>query len=68
MTLPDADMWDSATTAEMNSIDETKAFDYGRSPPRAKIIGSMFVYKRKLNLDGSLDKYKARLVAFGHHQ
>eukprot|EP00976_Prorocentrum_cordatum_P009487 189431-Prorocentrum_minimum.AAC.1 len=28
----------------------------------------MFVYKRKLNPDGSLDKYKARLVAFGHHQ
>eukprot|EP00959_Pyramimonas_sp_CCMP1952_P162625 3400092-Pyramimonas_sp.AAC.1 len=28
----------------------------------------MFVYKRKLNPDGSLDKYKAQLVAFGHHQ
>eukprot|EP00976_Prorocentrum_cordatum_P011505 231342-Prorocentrum_minimum.AAC.1 len=29
----------------------------------------MFVYKRKLNPDGTLDKYKARLVvAFGHHQ
>eukprot|EP00959_Pyramimonas_sp_CCMP1952_P359116 7519320-Pyramimonas_sp.AAC.1 len=68
MTLPDADMWDLATTAEMNSIDEMKVFDYGRPPPGAKIIGSMFVYKRKLTPDGSLDKYKARLVAFGHHQ
>ena len=68
MTLPDADMWDSATTAEMDSIDEMKVFHYGRPPPAAKIIGSMFVYKRKLNPDGSLDKYKARLVAFGHHQ
>eukprot|EP00959_Pyramimonas_sp_CCMP1952_P162823 3403844-Pyramimonas_sp.AAC.2 len=28
----------------------------------------MFVYKKKLNPDGSLDKYKARLVAQGHHQ
>eukprot|EP00959_Pyramimonas_sp_CCMP1952_P166377 3477456-Pyramimonas_sp.AAC.1 len=28
----------------------------------------MFVYKRKLNPDFTLDKYKARLVAFGHHQ
>eukprot|EP00976_Prorocentrum_cordatum_P044417 898472-Prorocentrum_minimum.AAC.1 len=45
-----------------------KVFEYGRPPPGAKIIGSMFVYKRKLNPDGSLDKYKARHVAFGHHQ
>eukprot|EP00976_Prorocentrum_cordatum_P090415 1188116-Prorocentrum_minimum.AAC.1 len=35
----------------------------------AAIVGSsMFVYKRKPNPDGSLDAYKARLVAWGHHQ
>eukprot|EP00976_Prorocentrum_cordatum_P050551 1020782-Prorocentrum_minimum.AAC.1 len=28
----------------------------------------MFVYKKKLNPDGSLDKYKAKLVTHCHHQ
>ena len=68
MSLPDADMWDAATHAEMKSIEDMNVFDYGHPPPGAAVVGSMFVYKKKLNPDGSLDKYKARLVAFGHHQ
>eukprot|EP00976_Prorocentrum_cordatum_P017809 358999-Prorocentrum_minimum.AAC.1 len=43
-------------------------FEYGRPPPGAAVVGLMFVYKKKVNPDGSLDKYKARLVAHGHHQ
>ena len=68
MSLPDANMWDLATQAEMDSIDNMNVFKYGRPPPGAAVVGSMFVYKKKMNPDGTLDKYKARLVAHGHHQ
>lgn len=33
-----------------------------------KIIGNKWAYRVKYNLDGSISKYKARLVAKRHHQ
>ena len=33
-----------------------------------RVIGTKFVYKLKRNADGSIDKYKARLVAMGFRQ
>ena len=37
-------------------------------PPGAKPIGCKWIFKRKLNPDGSVDKFKARLVAKGFTQ
>ena len=37
-------------------------------PEGANLINSMFVYKKKLNADGTLDKYRVRLVARGDDQ
>ena len=37
-------------------------------PPGKKAIGSRWVYKIKLNVDGSLERYKARLVVKGYKQ
>ncbi|KAG7578569.1 Reverse transcriptase RNA-dependent DNA polymerase [Arabidopsis thaliana x Arabidopsis arenosa] len=37
-------------------------------PPDKKLIGSQWVFKIKLKADGSLERYKARLVALGNHQ
>jgi hypothetical protein len=36
---------------------------YGQPPRGAAIIGSMFVYKIKMNPDGTIEKFKVRLVA-----
>ena len=38
------------------------------SPSNKLIIGVKWVYKRKLNLDGSIKKHKASLVAKGYIQ
>ena len=38
------------------------------SPPGVKSIKSRYVYRRKYNKDGSIKKYKARLVALGYGQ
>lgn len=37
-------------------------------PPNCKIIGCKWVFKTKKNLDGSIQRLKAWLVARGHHQ
>ena len=38
------------------------------TPPGVKPIKSRYVYRRKCNKDGSIKKYKARLVALGYGQ
>jgi hypothetical protein len=68
MASPEANFWQNATDKEMTSIEELKVMIYGTPPRGAVIIGSMFVYKIKMNPDGTIEKYKVRLVALGNHQ
>ncbi|GJR43676.1 zinc finger, CCHC-type containing protein [Tanacetum coccineum] len=37
-------------------------------PPRCKALGCKWILKRKMKVDGSIDKYKARLVIQGFRQ
>ena len=37
-------------------------------PPSYKLLSSKWVFKRKQKVDGSIDKYKARLVIKGYKQ
>ncbi|KAL0354120.1 UNVERIFIED_CONTAM: putative mitochondrial protein [Sesamum angustifolium] len=39
-----------------------------RSPPGCTTTGCKWIFKKKLKLDGSVDKYKVRLVAKGFKQ
>ena len=45
-----------------------KQVRYSDIPKDRKIVGSKWVYKIKRNADGSIERYKARLVAQGHTQ
>ena len=38
------------------------------SPTNQKVIGSKWIFKHKLNADGVVERYKARLVAQGCSQ
>ena len=53
---------------EMESLKKHDVWELVDLPPGKKAIGSKWVYKVKTNADGSIERYKARLVAQGYNQ
>ncbi|CAL2234863.1 unnamed protein product [Prunus armeniaca] len=60
--------WKKAMENEMNMIEKNQTWELVNRPFNKPIIGVKWVYKTKLNLDGSVQKHKARLVAKGYAQ
>ena len=52
-----------AINNEIKSIMYNHTWELVDLPPGAKTIGCKWIFKRKLKQDGSIEKYKARLVA-----
>eukprot|EP00253_Pinus_taeda_P012048 PITA_12048 len=52
----------------MASLHKNEAWDLVESPAGRKPIGSKWVFKKKTNAEGKVEKYKARLVATGYSQ
>lgn len=65
---PDADLWRAAALDEFNALLENGTFEPVRLPPSRSAIGCRWVFKLKRKPDGSIDKYKARLVVKGFSQ
>ena len=65
---PKKDKWINAMEQEMKSLKENKVWELVELPKDQKIIGSKWVYKLKSGPDGSIERYKARLVAQGFSQ
>ena len=53
---------------EYNSIMRNKTWDSVELPKDKVPIGSKWLYKSKLKVDSSIDKFKERLVAKGYSQ
>ena len=58
--------WIKATNEELQALQENFTWDIVFCPPDIKPIVCKCVYSVKLNSDGSLNRYKARLVALGN--
>jgi hypothetical protein len=57
--------WQHAMAEEIASLERTGMWDLVPCPPRVRPITCKWVYKVKIRSDGSLERYKARLVARG---
>src|ERR1700733_10154909 len=68
MKSPDAELWQQAAEEEINSLIANKTWDIVPLPKDRKAIGSRWVFKVKRNADGSIERYKARVVAKGFSQ
>ncbi|XP_026384364.1 uncharacterized protein LOC113279944 [Papaver somniferum] len=64
----DANFWKEAINDEKHSRLTNGTWIYCDLPPGAKAIGCKWISKRKLNVDGTIDKFKAKLVAKGYKQ
>jgi len=64
----DADLWQLAIDAEMRSMKENQTWDLVEKPAGVNIISSKIILRKKFKADGSVDKFKARLVARGFSQ
>jgi hypothetical protein len=68
MAGADSDKWYEVCMAEMQAHFENRTWELMQLPAGCKAIGSKWVFKIKRNADGSVDCYKARLVAQGFSQ
>ncbi|PKI44501.1 hypothetical protein CRG98_035088 [Punica granatum] len=53
---------------ELSMIEKNQTWELVDRPQDRKVIGVKWVYRTKLNSDGSVNKYKARLVVKGYAQ
>lgn len=65
---PDAAQWYAAAVEEFTALLENGTFEPVALPPGRKAIGCRWVFKLKRKPDGSVDRYKGRLVAQGFSQ
>jgi hypothetical protein len=60
--------WVKAMGTEIDAQEENHTWTIEDLPPGKRAIGSQWVYKVKHNSDGTIERYKARLVALGNKQ
>ena len=68
MASRDVAFWKEAVQSEINSIMHNDTWELTDLPPGCKALGCKWILKRKMKVDGSIDKYKARLVIQGFRQ
>ncbi|XP_074337413.1 uncharacterized protein LOC141674601 [Apium graveolens] len=68
MTSRDVAFWKEAIQDEMVSIMNNNTWELSDLPSGCKALGNRWIFKRKMKVDGTIDKFKARLVIQGFRQ
>ncbi len=65
---PEADSWRGAMDSEYQSLMESGTWQLVPPPADRKLVSCKWLLRKKFNADGSISRYKARLVARGFTQ
>nr|GEZ68935.1 zinc finger, CCHC-type [Tanacetum cinerariifolium] len=68
MQSQDSTFWKEAIDDEIGSIIENNTWVLSDLPPGCKPLGCKWIFKRKMKVDGTVDKFKAQLVIQGFRQ
>ena len=62
MNSSEGPLWKEAIKSEVDFILQNHTWELVNLPPGCKPLKSKWIFKKKMKVDGSIDKYKARLV------
>ncbi|GJV61679.1 retrovirus-related pol polyprotein from transposon TNT 1-94 [Tanacetum coccineum] len=68
VTSLEGHQWKEAIKSEIDSILQNHTWELVDLPPGCKPLGYKWIFKKKMKADGTIDKYKARLVIKGCRQ
>ncbi|GJZ96801.1 putative reverse transcriptase domain-containing protein [Tanacetum coccineum] len=68
ITSSEGQQWREAIKSEIESILQNHTWELVALPPGCKALGYKWIFKNKMKADGTVDKYKARLVIQGFRQ
>ncbi|GJR79024.1 retrovirus-related pol polyprotein from transposon TNT 1-94 [Tanacetum coccineum] len=68
VTSSEGHQWKEAIKSEIDSILQNHMWELVDLPPGCKPLDYKWIFKKKMKADGTIDKYKARLVIKGYRQ
>ena len=66
VSCPEGPLWKEAIKNEVDSIQQNHTCELVDLLPGSRSLGYKWINKRKMKEDGSIDKYKVRLVIKGY--
>lgn len=61
-------LWRETMAKDLDALDKNSTWELVDIPIDKKVIGNKWVYKIKYKADGTIERYKARLVILGNRQ
>ncbi|GJS57511.1 retrotransposon protein, putative, ty1-copia subclass [Tanacetum coccineum] len=65
---PKSEKWLAAINVEMQSMKDNDIWELVELPPKAKIVGHKWLFKKKTDMEGTVHTFKSRLIAKGFTQ